>query len=551
MLLVVATVSGSCSKFDSMLDNPNTPRPDAASADLYLMQAQLAFAGFFNTASSFGMEVTRQIVMYGPRYDNAYQPQSFDGIWSNAYTSVLKHVNVLIPIADAEKKYVNLGMAKIMKAYTLMTLVDMFGKVPASEANLGAENTNPAAQEGKDVYAAAIALLDEAITDLGKLPGSYPGNQDLFYGASNATGANRWKTLAKTLKLRAYVTTRLADPTAKAKIDALLTENDLIDTQAEDFEFKYSTKQANPNSRHPRYNGNYSAAGTAGDYIGTYFMWTLVQEKGSFNNNNPAADNSDPRTRYYIYRQRTTYAAVTEQSSSCSIEPKPPHYTASMPFCLLVSGFWGRDHGDNSGIPPDGNLRSTVGIYPCGGDFDANQNVSVALNRGGQGAGIQPIWLSSFTDFIKAEAALILSTAGNPKTLLETGVRKSLAKVIGFPATINVTVPSNYVPDAGKQDAYVNKVLALYDAAADNSAKMEVIMKEFYIALWGNGLDAWNNYRRTGKPGNMQYVKDPNPGSFIRSMLYPSVYVNRNINAAPKTVDVQVFWDTNPAGFIK
>jgi hypothetical protein len=551
LVLSFFAVMGSCKKFDNMLDNPNTPRPDAANADLYLTQAQLGFAGFFNTASGFGMEVTRQIVMYGPRYDNAYQPQSFDGIWTNAYTNVLKHVNALIPIAEEQKKYVNLGMAKIMKAYTLMTLVDMFGKVPASEANLGAENTNPAAQEGKDVYAAAITLLDEAITDLGKTPGAYPGTQDLFYGASNATGAARWRTLAKTLKLRAYVSTRLADATVKAKIDALLTENDLIDTQAEDFEFKYSTKQANPNSRHPRYNGNYAATGTAGDYIGTWFMWTLVQEKGSFNNNNPAADNSDPRTRYYFYRQRFNYAAVNEQTSSCSVSPAPAHYPAGMPFCLLVAGFWGRDHGDNTGIPPDGNLRTTVGIYPYGGDFDSNQGTSVALNRGGQGAGIQPIWLSTFTDFLKSEAALILGTAGNPRTLLEGGVRKSFTKVFGFPATVNVTVPAAYVPDVAKQDAYVNKVLALYDAAATNDDKLGVIIKEFYIASWGNGLEAWNNYRRTGKPTNMQPTIDPNPGSFTRSMLYPSVYVNRNINAAAKTVDVRVFWDTNPPGFIK
>jgi hypothetical protein len=544
IILSLFAVMGSCKKFDGMLDNPNSPRPDAANADLYLTQAQLAFAGFFNTASSFGMEVCRQIVMYGPRYDNAYQPQSFDGIWTNAYTSVLKHVNALIPIADQQKKYVNLGMAKIMKAYTLMTLVDMFGKVPASEANLGADNTNPIAQEGKDVYAAAIALLDEAIADLGKTPGSYPGTQDLFYGASNATGAARWRTLAKTLKLRAYVTTRLVDASAKAKIDALLTENDLIDTQAEDFEFKYSTKQANPNSRHPRYNGNYAATGTAGDYMGTWFMWTLVQEKGTGANN-------DPRTRYYFYRQRTNYANVNEQTSSCSVAPVPPHYPPGMPFCLLLSGYWGRDHGDNTGIPPDGNLRTTVGVYPFGGDFDSNQGTSVSLNRGGQGAGIQPIWLSVFTEFLKAEAALVLGTAGDPRALLESGVRKSFTKVFGFPATINVTPPASFVPDQARQDGYVNKVLALWDAAANQSAKMEVLMKEYYIALWGNGLDVWNNYRRTGKPGNMQPTIDPNPGSFIRSMLYPSVYTNRNINASAKTVDVQVFWDTNPPGFIK
>ena len=74
-----------------------------------------------------------------------------------------------------------------------------------------------------------------------------------------------------------------------------------------------------------------------------------------------------------------------------------------MPYCLLLQDIGARIMGDNSGIPPDGNIRTTWGIYPAGGEFDANQGTSVSLNRGGNGAGIQPIWQSAFTDFLKAE----------------------------------------------------------------------------------------------------------------------------------------------------
>ena len=145
---------GSCNKkLDELLVNPNSPSPDKASADLYLTQMQLSFANFFDAASSFGMETTRMIVMYGPTYNNAYSPQSFDGIWSTAYTGVLKHANALIPIAESEKKFVNSGMAKTLKAYTMMTLVDIFGDIPSTEANLGSDNTNPAIDKGQDVYA--------------------------------------------------------------------------------------------------------------------------------------------------------------------------------------------------------------------------------------------------------------------------------------------------------------------------------------------------------------------------------------------------------------
>jgi len=546
----------SCDKtLDRLLVNPNSPSPDAANADLYLNQAQLGFAGFFNTASGFGMELTRMISMFGPRYDNTYTPQSYDGMWTTAYTNVIKHCNALIPIAEAEKKYVHEGMAKVLKAYTLITLVDMFGNVPYTEANVGVDNLNPTADPGATVYAGAITLLDGAISDLGKTASATPGTQDLFFGGN----ATRWITAAKTLKLRALMNTRLVDATAKAKIEAILTAGDLIDNNAnhsEDLEFKYSKKGSNPNSRHPRYNGNHTSTG-AGDYIGTYFMWSLAQEKGSGDANN------DPRSRYYLYRQETNYAAVTENTINCYGQAYPGHYatgltnpytggTYDMPFCLLISGFWGRDHGDDSGIPPDGQLRTTVGVYPFGGRFDGSEGATVAVDFGGQGAGIQPLWQSSFTEFLRAEYELVLNNnTANAKTRLENGVRYSIKKVIEFPASISYpgTISSTLVPDAARIDNYVNKVLAAYDNAATTSAKLNIIMKEYYMALWGNGVDAYNLFRRTNKPENIQYVVGEPDFKFINSHLYPSVFVNRNLNATQKTSvnSVQVFWDNWPA----
>lgn len=551
LFLFMLTALGACEKkLDRLLVNPNTPTPEAADANLLLNQVQLGFAGFFNGASNIGMQLTRQIHFYGPTYTAGFTAESYDGLWSTAYTNIFKNANALIPIAEQQQRFVNAGMAKVLKAYTAMTLVDMFGDIPFKEANLGIENTNPQVDKGQDVYAAAIALLDQAIADFSKTSAAFPGSQDLFYGASNAAGAAKWRTLAKTLKLRAYIQTYLVDPAAKAKIDALLSENDLIDTQTEDFEFKYGNRLANPNTRHPRYTANYTANGSAGDYMANYFMWTLVAEKGNFANN-PATDNSDPRTRYYLYRQRTNNSEVTQVTKFCSTQPAPTHYVISgqpysndVPYCTLPAGFWGRDHGDNSGIPPDGPLRSTVGIYPFGGDFDANQGTSVSLNRGAQGSGIQPILLSSFTEFMKAEAALVLGTAGDVKNLMEKGVRQSFSKVLGFPATVGVTVPANFIPSQARQDAYVAKVLAAYDAAASTDQKLDVLIKEYYLALFGNGVNAFNTYRRTCKPANMQPMITPNPGPTLRSHLYPSVHVNLNQKAVQKPgVEVKVFWD--------
>jgi hypothetical protein len=68
-------------------------------------------------------------------------------------------------------------------------------------------------------------------------------------------------------------------------------------------------------------------------------------------------------------------------------------------------------------------------------------------------------------------------------------------------------------------------------------------MKEYYIALWGNGIEAYNMYRRTGKPNNMAPALESTPGPFMSSFFYPADYVNRNKNATQKTITDRVFWD--------
>ena len=85
------------------------------------------------------------------------------------------------------------------------------------------------------------------------------------------------------------------------------------------------------------------------------------------------------------------------------------------------------------------------------------------------------------------------------------------------------------------------------------SSELDVLMKEYYIALWGNGVEAYNLYRRTGKPSDMQPMRAANPGSFLRSLIYPADFVNLNSNVTQKSNSTvnKVFWDNNPDDFIK
>ncbi|MFT3682840.1 MAG: SusD/RagB family nutrient-binding outer membrane lipoprotein [Ferruginibacter sp.] len=515
---------------------------------------QLSFTNFYGATgvepglSENGEELTRMEYMAARRYIDTYTPESFDNVWREAYQGVLKNGNALIPIAENTRRVLHIGITDVLKAYTFATLVDFFGDVPYTEANLGIENINPKADPGKNVYDAAFALLDSAIANFNRTVANTPvPTNDLFY--ASVTGATAkaaaWRRAAKTLKLKLYNQIRLVDNTAKDKINELLTDGELISTDAQAFVFKYGSKAINPNSRHPKYGVYYTSTG-ANDYIGNFFVWSVFSEKGN---------GLDPRWRYYFYRQISNVTIIDPSVLNCLNNTAPPHYpqTAGYPFCYAnVSGFYGRDHGDDQGIPPDQFQRLAWGVYPCGGKFDNNDAAKVADGAGAQGQGILPVWQPAFTDFVKAEAALKLGTTGDARALLESGIRKSITTVVDFPKTISYTIPkatTGIDRDSAARAAitpYVTKVLSLYDAAANDDDRLEIIMKEYYVALWGNGIESYNNYRRTGMPRNMQPNLNPTPGPFMRSVPFPGSYANRNNNVTQKTAtNIKVFWDNN------
>ena len=557
----------SCKKtFDNLLNDPNNPSTTSADVDLYLNAIQLNFNGFYQGVSDYGAQLSRQQNWGGPLYQNAYSPPSFDGLWTTAYSSIINNADAMLPLAEAQNKFIQAGIAEILKAYTLGTLVDVFNDVPDSQSELGVANTNPKVDPAATVYAHVQTLLDAAIVDLGKT-GAVAVPSDLFYGGN----ASSWIALANTLKLKFYMQTRLVDNTVGPKIQALVTTNNLINKPSLDFAFKYGTSTT-PDSRHPHYAADYTANGN-GEYLSNYFMWVLAIQKYNGSTNLTG----DPRLRYYFYRTingitnlenpNTTPCFPNSQYGNATFPAWYPPVPTEAPYCLVGGrGYYGRDHGDNSGAPPDNAYRTAWGIYPAGGQFDADQptnaptasdgSANTTASMGGLGAGISPIWLSSYTDFLEAEAVSAGLITGNAQTLMAAGVDASITKVMGFPAQVNVTPAAAYVPTATQVSNYEALVNSNYASASTAQAKLNVIMTEYYIALWGNGVEAYNNLRRTGMPLNLQpAVTTANPGFFMFSFYYPSVYENRNLNAAPQKAPGvaanHVFWDNNSDTFVK
>lgn len=541
--LLVMLVACETTELD-LLDSPNGVDPSNANVQLLLNGAQLNFKELLEVQGERPMQLTRMVHMFGPTYDNGITSESLNTLWSRAYggvnTNSPRPSGVLADIKVIKEKGVELelfehvGVAKIIESYVLTTLVDLFGDVPYSETLLLTENLNPAADDDQEVYMAALALLDEAIADLEKTSArGLAGSDDIFYGGSTS----KWTKLAKTLKLRIHNNMRLVDPAgARTAINALIADNDLILSAADDFEVKYGTQDNDPDVRHYKFIAGY--LGDGGEYMSTWFMNTLKNAKSV----------EDPRIKYYFYRQTLTYPDPSTPEGlftlPCLGETKPLHFGFADPFCKIGDGYWGRDHMNNDGGPPDGNQITLWGLYPIGGKFDNGQGTPGNKSAGAKGEGIYPIWNAAATNFVLAEAAQELGVSGDAKAYLEAGMRASFAKVINFNTE---AVPEGAEATDAEVDAYVEEVLNAYDAASP-AAKMNIIITEAFISHWGNGLETYNAYRRTGYPNNLSPTISSMPGKFIRSLPYPANSVNRNQNMSAKpNNEVKVFWDTETA----
>lgn len=527
-----------------LIQNPNALTPEQGDPDFYLNAIQIDWAYWVESFGRTAGAVTRIDYMSGRDYANAYAPTSFDGRWSSAYQNMMLDIKEMNKIATEAGLLHHTGISQVIEAHILVTLVDLFGDVPYSEAFQGGDNLNPAADSGASVYAAAEALLDAAIANFNADAAAEPA-LDMYYGGN----WSKWIKAANTMKMKMYMTTRLVDGSAVSKFNAIVASGNYISSNADDLQFQWGTQEVQPDSRHPRYRDSYTATG-GGDYMSNSMMDYM---RGGFDggyNIGAGTFTADPRIMVYYHRQTNPTpgidgAPTNEEVIECGLVSPPAHY-AGYVFCGNPQGWWGRDHGNDNGIPPDGFLRTLAGVYPAGGKLDDWSYGGQQNGAGNGGNGITPIMLASWTDFMIGEAELLAGNEPAAKAAMFNGMEKSMDKVMNFkPLTDRfLGIMDFYFGGlAFVTGEFYARIGDEWDAAAD---KMDVLGKQYFVAMYGNGLDAYNFYRRTGYP-DLQPNLEANPGGFIRSFWYPAAHANTNVNINQKDgVTGQVFWDTNP-----
>jgi len=573
------------------LASPNSLSPELADADLLLNNIQLSYLGAMQDMQYNGAALGRIQNMSGRNYYNNFGSGTVSGAWGSLYSGMMPDIAVIEGLNTDGLLDFHMGISKIMQAHVIMGLVDSLGDIPWSEAVNPAEYPSPTVDDGETVYAAAVAMLGEAAGYLG----TSGGGDDLFYGGD----ISKWVKLHNTLLMRANLTT--------GNYAAALAQTNVIESAADDFQFNYGTQELQPDTRHPNYSSDYTTSG-ANIYQSSWLMGHMAGSFDDhralfFDNWQPGTEArlGDPRRKYYFYRQ--TYGTPGNQTAlyfsgaaylypldfggdtsngetlQCSLQTTPFHLEFTpdeATQCSNLNGYWGRAHGNDEGTPPDAFARTAQGVYPAGGSFDNQPDVQIyetslsalptgAVNQGqgGGGAGIWPIYLSSYVSFMKAEAAMWQGDTAMAGMYMEQGMNQSMAKVTAM-ISLDADADVANAPSAAWVAEFVTNKMAEFNAAPLSSAldgfgwpvekdKLDILGEEYFVAMYGGANDAWNFIRRTGHPRTLQRsLSDPaESGLFPRTGLYPSSEISANPNILQRSDNnTLVFWDNgaiNPA----
>ncbi len=177
-------------------------------------------------------------------------PTTGNNQWNSFYAGVIPNLNVIIektgPDGTEPGRYVHMGIAKVMKAYTVARITDTWGDVPYTQAWQGSANRAPEYDTQEFIYTQVLQqLLDEAIADLQTETVYNPGTTDLIFGGD----VDRWIKTAYGLKAR-YLQ-RLSNTTHYSATAVIAAANNSFTNRAEEFTFRNFTEA--PTGQHTWY----------------------------------------------------------------------------------------------------------------------------------------------------------------------------------------------------------------------------------------------------------------------------------------------------------
>lgn len=520
LLTALLLIFNSCKKdFLDINTDPINPTQVEISTLLPRAEQYVAFTmGFSRGDVEVGLSeilsvYTHQVVVREDpdQYGGSGSEFNLSGAWDSFYSNALPDLEAIINQGGAKGNMKYVGIAKILKAYGYSELVDTYGDIPFSEAAKFSEGiTYPKFDKGEDIYPQLLAMIDSGITDLqmDAPNGVVPGEDDIIYGGQ----VNNWIKAANTLKLKLYNQIRLTTDVSQ-QVSALLSNPDNLISNTEESMMYQFGPGTTPDDRNPAFN-DYVATQKS-RYISPWFYEIM---KGY--NPNLFTNIEDPRIPYYWYRQ-----IEPDESTANLTEYRDGGFVSIYFGSVGVNRDWSSDE-----------YMTVFGIYPAGGRYDDGGGEPV---DGSSGTGAAPFRFITYADRLYIEAELINAgvVAGDARAVLNSAMEESFKQVdyvVSKAKLASQTVPALAGTPAVAD--YINAVLAQYDSR-NQDGKLEIIITEKWISSFGNSVDQYTDYRRTGYP----VLFDPNnPAMAPGGKVQPPVNGNPTIDGDQPAVPVQL-----------
>lgn len=385
--------------------------------------------------------------------------------------------------------------ARIWKAYQFMTLVDTYGNVPYSEAGQAylSNVLTPKYDNQEAIYTDLVNEITSATAALD--PAKDIVTADVFYAGNIA----QWKKLGYSLLLRIGMRYSKIDPAKARTIVQAAFAGGVMTSNADNCYLKYNQTYVNP------VNQNISLLAN------TYYLAAPFVDQ--------LKNSGDPRLKYISAKYPNPVGAPTGV----------PDTTAANQFGLPV--------GYSSA-----NIATAPGFRGANGSgFNYSQ-----VNYSVFGSLTAPTFFVTYaqTQLLLAEAAYRgwISGGSTPDVYYENGVKGAMDQW--------TTYNSAAVIPAATQEAFLNNPVNAYSPAN----ALNLINTQYWVASWGNGGEAWANFRRSGYPDLA-----PNPiagqnitGGFVRRYVYPTLELSANLTNYQAAVadlggaddmDTRIFWD--------
>ena len=465
----------SCKKFVDVNQTPNNPTAVPPSTILPNTTIALGFANAndLDRATSALVQHIAGVANQTAAYDVYVLDGSFDNQWNfEIYNGAINNLQILIDQYAATSPAYS-GVAKLEMAYAFSMATDLWGDVPYSQAGQGLKFESPRFDQVQDIYQGnsasnIVSLFDLVKSGLADLDKTSVLKPSAKDDIVYAGDLTKWKRMGNSLLLKfAIQLTNVNQPLAKSTIDAVIAGNNFITANTLDFEVPFGATVGNQN---PIYSFNY--VNRTGDQMLSSRLLNLSK-------------------------------SLNDTVRLAKFFTKPGGV------------FTGFDNGSTAAVPALAT-RSQYNTYLAG-------TSSVGA----------PIRLLTFfqANFILAESALVLGTAGDPNTYYQAGINASMQKVGMTPAEI-----ANYFATNP----------AVVTLSGTTAQKLQQIITQKYIAWIGNGIEAYNDYRRTGYPvlALVNNASGDNPNVIPTRLPYTPAELSRNPNAPnprPKT-DVKLWW---------